>query len=418
MTVFLKLTYFYYSLAAQYAARKKRIEETLEASQTKASSSSKPSTFNSISSGKVNPKLEELRNQNLRHLKKPASSSHERKSKPKVTEPEKSEKSRPKDSRRTADKQSAAKMDFKELMKVAKNQIDEAPSKPAVINYKQQRRKKGSSELHFEWSGSSNAVESRKGDALSLKAEKQHAKEAERREMLEREPKSNGGKVGKIPKKAAAPAVNFRDLMDVAKQQAGKSAARKKDVASKQQVHADREQSSKKPVRAEQKARLMDINSIKTNLKDVSSEKQRRSTEQEKQRSSKCTLVTQTVKSQNNYSSVREGVASASRRQDSRDMNGNRNSGDRNVGSTMKRSKISTIDEELELERRELEKKRNILKRKMQGNPPQGGEASDFSEYSEDDYDDEEMTDFIDDGGEDLDYSKHIRNIFGYDRRR
>lgn len=34
---------------------------------------------------------------------------------------------------------------------------------------------------------------------------------------------------------------------------------------------------------------------------------------------------------------------------------------------------------------------------------------------SEDDYD-SEMDDFIDDGDENMDYSRHIKEIFGYDK--
>ncbi len=424
--------------AAEDAARRKRIEERLQASQGKAkpsANSKNPQASDGMKKGiseKRNPKYEELRRQNLKHVQKPTTEKEHRVSKVdrqghrvsiaerqehRMSKVEKSS-DKMRGSQSSTAKKTSSKMDFKDLMKVAKGQADHKPELPVKKEYKQHRRKRGK-EGDFEWSGALSTLESKAGDSVSQKAEKEYLSKAER----SRETEGNGKGKLKTAKKAAS-TINFKDLLSVAKQQANKptSVVQKKDIAIRKQAEGSQQaiakrrdggfgkHASKRSPEPQRKNRYVDINSVRVN-----NEVERSSKRPEKPmgvpKSGGCKLVTRTIDNKRNYEleGPRMSSGNAQQRNGGQGTYGNRNG--------MKRSKVESIDDELERERRELEKRRNMLKRKMQGIPQD--EMSDFSEYSEDDYDEEDdMADFIDDGGEETDYSKHIRSIFGYDRRK
>eukprot|EP00794_Sanderia_malayensis_P018054 gene18054-19863_t len=469
--------------AAEEAARRLRIQQRLQVSQqdskakqpTSASNKNNPSrsdtSANAGISGRKKPVHQESPKQNQKHLRTDSTAHRIPKISRSGAEKEKSAGKGARDGHHGAapSGKGSAKVDFKDLMKVAKGQIERKPELPGKTEFKQHKRKRGADT--FEWSGSKGSLESKmdgrrtqqKSDFIARKGGEMSHKNGEkgaRRQAAEVASKTGAGRgrpadsrqlkgaITANTKKvmtSAAPAVNFKDLLSVAKQQANKPvtvvADRREKVATKRQAGGigtkqqvqgigvvDRKSQDRNPEgRKKQqvhpaggvarKQKYVDINSINASnggLGNVS----RRPKEQQQQaglaKSGGCKLVTRTIDNKRNYE-FQEPVAMSSSQQ----WRGMGSRGDANFSDGRKRTKSISIDDELERERKELERKRNALKRKMQGLPSGGDELSEFSEYSEDDYDDyDDMADFIDDGGDDMDYSKHIRNIFGYDRRK
>ena len=143
----------------------------------------------------------------------------------------------------------------------------------------------------------------------------------------------------------------------------------------------------------------------------------------QQRRLAQCKLTTQTVDVRSNYrpesnDSYRHETGSSKVRSERTAFTG-QSKGRRPVDQSGKR-KISSVDDELERERRLLERKRNMLRMKMQGGGIQQDDYDDYDYYDDldDDDEDDDLDGFIDDEGADVDYSRHIRSIFGYDRRK
>ena len=143
----------------------------------------------------------------------------------------------------------------------------------------------------------------------------------------------------------------------------------------------------------------------------------------QQRRLAQCKLTTQTVDVRSNYrpesnASYQRETASSKGRSERTAFTG-QGKGRRSVDQSGKR-KISSVDDELERERRLLERKRNMLRMKMQGGGIPQDDYDDYDYYDDldDDDEDDDLDGFIDDEGADVDYSRHIRSIFGYDRRK
>lgn len=88
------------------------------------------------------------------------------------------------------------------------------------------------------------------------------------------------------------------------------------------------------------------------------------------------------------------------------------------IGRSKMKKRAEDYEDEFEKEEKELAKKRKLFEmRRRTGNMNlQMDELYDYDDYDLDE--DDEDDDFIDDTGQGGDYSRHIRQIFGYDRRR
>lgn len=263
--------------------------------------------------------------------------------------------------------------------------------------YKQWKGKKSD----FEWSGSASYVPdsgSNRKEAASIS-------------------KLNGRNSASVP--------SFQELMTIAKQQKDKPVG----VHAKAIVKA-RTKESKCPESALNLAGIIendekfDHSSEKKDQNSKVMEKAKKISVRDDikgqiSRQNRCTVTTNKINVKSNYDTAGNSI-SAEYGNDHKSRihsvgNGMKVNG-QCMGSNMglKRPKVSSIDKELELEKIQLERKRNLLRMKLHGAK---GNHSYYDEYQEpDDYYDD-LDDFIDDEGEEFDYSKHIRGIFGYDRR-
>ena len=252
--------------------------------------------------------------------------------------------------------------------------------KPVI---KQHRRRKGT-ESSFEWSGSTTASDDNLRKSLA-----------------------KGNNVGR---KKAGGSLSFTELMNVAKQQKDKQPTLQKEIVDPIKISqkSDPAQGSSK----DNPSRKVKPHKGTVGKPDPVIAKIERQKESDKPKP-KGKVFTQTIDIRSNYP------------QNNNMIKGGRD-GRPSVNSLakfprpetgIKRRKVFSIDEELELERQELERKRNMLRKKMQSGLSQGHDSDDGYDYGDDDYDDE-MDNFIDDEGDSVDYSRHIRSIFGYDRRR
>ena len=264
-------------------------------------------------------------------------------------------------------------------------------------NFKKHKRRK---ESDFEWSGTSSAVTS--GSSGDKKT------------------------ISKFGAKKSASAPSFQELMNIAKQQKDKPVAPKKMTEEKKEILDDLEAMQKG---SSSTTKLNDRSNERPNGKEErKGEKSGRlenngrlsardDIREELIRQNRCTVTTHTVDVRNNYDIDYKFKSSQFREKSNLDIrSGPKINGQHkmaNIGS--KRPKISSIDEELEQERIELERKRNLLRKKMQGGK---GYHDNYSEYDGVDDMDDDLDGFIDDEEDDVDYSKHIRKLFGYDRRR
>lgn len=265
-------------------------------------------------------------------------------------------------------------------------------------NFKQHRRRKGKED--FEWSGSALSNEIRN----SLKS------------------KTSESKRSNLKKSSNAP--SFQEIMNIAKLQKDKPTSvptKNPTVDGGKLKHDDLSELKEAPMKP--LTNSIESNSKKLDYKSESKSQRPRkvpghdSVKAQRPRPNKCTVTTHTIDVRNNYE-MTNGLKSSQFRDFKAPMGINQFradlSGDSkrpNIGS--KRHKM-TIDDELEQERLQLERKRDLLRMKMQGG------KGNYDYYDDDDDADDygnDLDDFIDDEGDDVDYSRHIRKMFGYDRR-
>jgi len=272
------------------------------------------------------------------------------------------------------------------------------------FSFKQRRRRKGK-ESDFEWSGSSST---QNNDIIRSKSQL----------------------VTKSFYKKSASAPSFQELMNIAKQQKDKpvpfnekAAVEESSKSSKSEIPL--EKSSKfttgigKSANQELRRQSEFISKKSQGVEHGKKILARDDIRAQISKQNRCTVTTHTAAVKSNYDPGSSAVCSPFKN-GSGSRIGNFRSGlkvnGQRTGSVAgsKRPKVSSIDDELELEKRQLERKRNLLQMKLQSGKRGHGY---YNEYEDADNYYDELDDFIDDGGDEFDYSKHIRSIFGYDRR-
>ena len=253
--------------------------------------------------------------------------------------------------------------------------------KPVI---KQHRRRKGT-ESSFERSGSTTASDDNLRKSLA--------------------------KGNNVCRKKAGGSLSFTELMNVAKQQKDKQPTLQKEIVDPIKISqkSDPAQGSSKD-NPSRKVKPHTVGTVGKPDPVIAKIERQKESDTPKPKGK---VFTQTIDIRSNYPQNNNMIKGG--RDGGPSVNGLAKFSRPETG--IKKRKVFSIDEELELERQELERKRNMLRNKVQSGLSQGHDSDDGYDYGDDDYD-AEMDNFIDDEGDSVDYSRHIRSIFGYDRRR
>ena len=384
-------------LAAEEAERRSRILARLDAGQGKRKTGK--DKYIDKEAGKERKVSTEPSTQEAQHRMELSKAAANQQRKPHVQNTEKQDRFQiPKKKANEGTWESTSKV--KDFISTDGNNSKPVPSKESGLGtFRQYRRRKGK-DSDFEWSGSTSTIPN--SSAMRDKSQT----------------------IRKPMGKMSASVPSFQELMSIAQRQKDKPIP----VVAKNTLDA-KKIDSKNPDSVENisnsGATVVSERGRKSGLKgqylsDI--EKGRKVSAHEDikdqiSRQSRCTVTTHTIDVKSNYDAMGNPI-SAQRGYSSKSRLVSINNGTKMNGEVSrsnarsKRLNISSIDDELELERIELERKRNLLRMKLKG----GKGINDYYDNPNDCFDD--MDDFIDDTGDEVDYSKHIRGIFGYDRRR
>ena len=391
------MSFLLFSLAVEESERRKRIMARLDDEQSKK----KSSKSNSTASGSETQRVTKAGPHNQKALPKNSTAETARTSKHIKGTEAKPEFQIPK---KKAIERGEAARNAGTLSSNGSNLKLGSSGESGSSTFKQHRRRKGK-ESDFEWSGSSSTQNSDNIRTTSQLVTKSFCK-----------------------KSASAP--SFQELMNIAKQQKDKpipfhkkSAVEEGSKSSKTEMPLERPPKCATRIDnscSQELRRQSEVVSKKS--QDIDSGKRisaRDDIRAQISKQNRCTVTTHTVAVKSNYDTDNRAVSSLFKNGSESRVGSVRNGLKMNgqhagLAAGSKRPKVSSIDDELELERIELERKRNLLRMKMQHGKRGHGY---YNEYEDADNYYDEADDFIDDGGDEFDYSKHIRNIFGYDRR-
>ena len=441
---------FCYILAAEAAARQRRIQERLEIARGKRKKSAvneeRPTEANTLRKKDVLRKADEI-------------SASERKLKPNPTsnEASKTSKSGSSSEARKADTKCKIKIAADSGTPEANKTLSSKSSKsasskdvPSLSNNKQKDIKsKDSQNDVMEKSGTSKIKSKtskfKAGNKASLsfsdlmKVAKGQADKPVTAAKPKSKPQSNTVTDNVETERRDVPHKNNSERKTTKREKDSSSKERLKESSStsrKGTVTADTLKTENRSHKTEPRIKGKDISSVSstTNLKGVSAKGSSGSSSRDNKvvnsvsktktdyskvsssASSGSQLITQTVSNRLSYAPVQRRLSGEFKQQKVR--NGDKS--DARGIAAQSRTNTKKIDKELERERLELERQRRLLQMKMRKGKGFDEEEDmyddDYGYDLDDDYDDDD--DFIDDDGDDMDYSRHIRQIFGYDKRK